>query len=110
MHLNKSVISEEVSQPNLGRVLDGIFEEIKYKYPLTEPSAYQKCKDSSKTELLKAKTCELSDLSYSSSEPSTESESPPLSPIITGVPTRKVNKTKVNYFSMVRFINFLLRL
>lgn len=106
VRLNKSAISEEVSELNLERALAEIFEEIRYKYPLTEPSAYQKKKVTSKVHPLKAKTSEMGDLNNSISEDSTEIESPPLSPIISGVPTRKVRKTRVKYFEMVRFIIF----
>ena len=104
LHLNKSNNSLEVSQLGISEALEEIFREIRCKYPLTEPSTYQISKEhhTDKTSIY-----DLPDPSTGPSETDTPIELFTLTQIFTGIPTRKITKTRVNYFNAVRFIILL---
>jgi hypothetical protein len=104
LHLNKSSNSLEVSQQGISEALEGIFREIRCKYPLTEPSTYQTTKEH---HTHKTSIYDTSDPSTGPSETDIPIELFTLSQIFTGIPTRKATKIRVNYFNAVRFIILL---
>jgi hypothetical protein len=104
LHLNKSNNSLEVSQLGISDALEGIFREIRCRYPLTEPSMYQTTKEH---HIHKTSIYDMPDPSTGPSETDIPIELFTLSQIFTGIPTRKTTKTRVNYFNAVRFIILL---